>query len=246
MTPSPGWHCLDWDSAFFGRRIARIESTRQTDAALAAAVASSEREAVECLYLLADAADIETIRAAERHDFNLVDVRVQLQCDRVTQGDEHAPMTAVRQATVDDLPALAAIARVSHDATRFHVDEHFDRDRVADLYACWVERSIAGELAEAVWVVEVDNRPGGYVTLQALPGTTQIGLIAVDARYRGRGLGGQLIAASRRWSARQGRPLLTVVTQGRAAAAVRFYEREGFRTQSVHFWYHRWFVAPTR
>jgi GNAT superfamily N-acetyltransferase len=198
------------------------------------------------LYLLADAADLETIRAAERHGFNLVDVRVQLQREITGHNDERAPMAAVRPATAGDLPALAAIARVSHDATRFYVDQHFDRERVADLYARWIERSIAGELAEAVWVVEADNRPAGYVTLQALPNATQIGLIAVDARERGRGLGGQLIAASRRWSARQGRPLLTVVTQGRAAGALRFYEREGFRTQSVHFWYHRWFGANDR
>jgi dTDP-4-amino-4,6-dideoxy-D-galactose acyltransferase len=43
------------------------------------------------------------------------------------------------------------------------------------------------------------------------------------------------------WFAKQGAEKIGVVTQGRNVSAQRFYQRCGFVTRSVGFWFHRWY-----
>jgi GNAT superfamily N-acetyltransferase len=236
-----GWAPREWDSEFFGVSIAQVSGRRATQDALARTVNDARKASVDCLYFLVDADDLATIRAAEANAFALMDVRLTLECaieGRVNDSGSDDEM--IRPARAGDLPRLTAIARLSHRNTRFHVDPHFDSIRSDDLYAVWIERSVKGELADAVWVADVDNLPRGYLTATRGVNAASIGLVAVDAEYRGRGYGERLLRAVQRWSRAEGASRLTVVTQGRSAAAVRFYERAGFSTSAVEFWYHRW------
>ena len=230
-----------WDSAFFGARIAQITARRATADALALAVERARQEAIDCLYFLADADDAETVRAAEANRFALVDVRLTLGCtiDRGSPGDSYGDGT-IRAARPVDLPQLMDVARVSHRYTRFHADTRFDPDRSDELYAHWIERSVAGELADAVWVVDIDGAPRGYITASRGVTAASIGLVAVAPEYRGRGYGDRLLRTMMHWAATEGLDRASVVTQGRSAPAVRFYERAGFTASTVEFWYHRW------
>jgi dTDP-4-amino-4,6-dideoxy-D-galactose acyltransferase len=146
----------------------------------------------------------------------------------------------VRPARADDIPRLKDLARASHRNTRFYQDPHFERRRSDELYAIWIERSVAGELADIVWVVEVNHAPCGYLTAKNEGDRGTIGLVAVDAACRGRGYGDALLRAALTWAAEGGLSCLSVVTQGRSAAAIRFYQRAGFLTRAVELWYHRW------
>ena len=229
-----------WDSAFFGARIAQITARRTTAEALALAVDRARHEAIDCLYFLADADDVTTVRAAEASGFALVDVRHTLDC-AIDRGSTDSPADAmIRLARPVDLPQLMDVARVSHRATRFHADKRFDPGRSDELYARWIERSIAGELADAVWVVDIDEAPRGYITASRGLTAASIGLIAVAPEYRGRGYGDRLLRTMLQWSAHEGLGRVTVVTQGRSAPSVRFYERAGFTSSTVEFWYHLW------
>jgi dTDP-4-amino-4,6-dideoxy-D-galactose acyltransferase len=236
---------LEWDSAFFGVRIGRVRGHRLSDDTAAAALEWASREAVECLYFLADAADDDTVRAAERHAFALTDVRFELAASIVPGRLDLVP-SVIRPAQASDLGRLSRLARTSHRNTRFYADAHFDRQRCDDLYALWLERSFSGELADVVFVPEVDGAPAGYVTVRRTPnGTARVGLVAIDPARRGAGHGAGLLAAAKQWCAARDIRQLTVVTQGRNAAAVRFYERAGFAAESVGFWYHRWSSHPS-
>jgi ribosomal protein S18 acetylase RimI-like enzyme len=250
-----------WDSAFFGVSIAQIDTNRSTPQELARAVDDARDAAIDCLYFLADAGDAETVRGAEANGFALVDIRLTLECPiatggtglpddvEATPGDTIRPSeqgAAIRTARPHDLAALMALARANHRNTRFYHDTHFDRARCDELYAVWIERSVTGELADVVWLVESGGAPRGYLTLRAGSGTATIGLVAVDAEYRGRGYGDRLLQAAARWATRQGLRQISVVTQGRSAAAVRFYERAGFTTSLVQLWYHRWLRETQR
>jgi dTDP-4-amino-4,6-dideoxy-D-galactose acyltransferase len=230
-----------WDSAFFGASIAQIAERRATAEQLTLAVRQAREEQIDCLYFLADAADLDTVRAAEATRFALVDVRLTLDSvidreeARVPPGDR-----LIRPARTADLPQLMEIARVSHRYTRFHADTRLDPARSDELYARWIERSVGGKLADAVWVVDVDEAPRGYITASRGATAATIGLIAVAPEYRGRGYGERLLRTMMHWSATEGLGRVSVVTQGRSAPAVRFYERAGFTASTVEFWYHRW------
>lgn len=146
----------------------------------------------------------------------------------------------IRAAIAADVSYLQDLARVSHRNTRFHRDLRFDSARSDELYAVWIARSVAGELAEAVWVVEADGRPRGYLTLRTDGSSAVIGLVAVDTAFRGRRLGDALVRTAIAWAERSRLSRVSVVTQGSSAAAVRFYERAGFVADRVELWYHRW------
>ena len=231
-----------WDSTFFGVSIAQIVARRASSEELSLAIEQARLEEIDCLYFLADANDAETVRAAEANRFALVDVRLTLDCAIARAGNGAASTgdAMIRPARPEDLPRLTAIARISHRYTRFHVDTRFDPARSDELYAEWIARSVEGKLADAVWVVQSDEAPRGYITASRGGTATSIGLIAVEPEYRGRGYGDRLLRAMMHWSASQGVDRVSVVTQGRSAPAVRFYERAGFTASTVEFWYHCW------
>jgi len=231
---------LEWDSAFFGVRIGRVRGDRLTDTSAAAVIEWARREAIECLYFLAAAEDDETLRAAGRHGFSLTDIRLELAAT-IVPGQLDAMPPNIRPAQAADRAPLVALARTSHRNTRFHADPRFDPERADDLYAEWLERSLTGELADVVLVPEAIAGAAGYLTVRRTSEqSAHVGLVAVDPAQRGTGLGAALLAAAKHWCAARGIARLTVVTQGRNARAIRFYERGGFAAASVGIWYHRW------
>jgi len=149
----------------------------------------------------------------------------------------------VRPAATADLPRLRRIAAASHRDSRFHHDRHFDRRRCDALYAGWIETSCADPAGVVLVAAAADpaGPPAGYVTgTIGEDGEGRIGLFAVAADARGRGVGGALIAAVLDWFAGRGADPVSVVTQGRNVRAQRLYQRFGMRTRSVEPWFHRW------
>lgn len=148
----------------------------------------------------------------------------------------------LRECRPDDVPALSAIARVSHRGTRFYSDPNFPRGRCDDLYAVWIERSSAG-WADVVLVAEHEGEPAGYVSchVDGAGGAGSIGLIAVAATARRLGLGRALVDGAVAWCGERGVDQVSVVTQGRSVSALRLYESCGFRIESVGLWFHKWY-----
>ncbi len=231
---------LDWDTEFFGRRIARLTASRLTPEAVDDALAWCTRHGVECLYCLADADDPPTARLAEAHGFRHVDVRMTLAAR--LEGAAAPPPAGTRPWAPADLTALRALARTSHRDSRFYADPAFPRARCDDLYATWIDRSCHG-YADAVLVADAAGVAVGYVSCHLDGGDAgRIGLFAVDAGHRGRGTGRALLAASLAWFGARGARRVTVVTQGRNVAAQRLYQRGGFVTDALQHWYHKWLV----
>jgi len=57
---------------------------------------------------------------------------------------------------------------------------------------------------------------------------------------QGQGLGAGLLDGALDWAREHGERALSVATQGANARAVRAYERAGFLTRTVAYWYHAW------
>jgi len=233
---------LDWDSKFFGRRIARMQGNTLTPEEAAAALDWCRVQEIDCLYFLASSADPSTIRIAEQSGFHLVDVRTTFERSL----DNLPPLPdRVRKAQPDDLPALTRIAASSFSGTRFYNDPHFDKARCDELYVRWTEQSMVG-YADRVIVADHDRAATAYITCSLHPSLVgSIGLVAVDSEQRGSGVGQRLVAAALHYFAGQGMTKATVVTQGSNLKAQRLYQRCGFVTRSLELWYHRWFSSSS-
>lgn len=103
-----------------------------------------------------------------------------------------------------------------------------------------MKRSINGEIADAVLVYDEGTGITGMVTVSAVNGGAEIGLIAVEGAARGRGIGKQLIAGAEDFAARKGCSQLKVATQAANQPAVGIYLKSGFTEYSRIYIYHWW------
>lgn len=240
MTSSELCEYLDWDTAFFGRRIAQAIPQVLTPETVHLLLTWCEAHRIECLYFLASSQDQTTIGLAQKHEFDFVDIRMLLQ--RALSLDlVQAPISeAIRPCKQEDIQSLRAIARVSYHDSRFYHDSHFPRTQCDALYETWIEKSCQG-YADSVWVAEEHGRAIGFITCHLADVTGTIGLTGVSASAQGSGIGGQLVSQALRWFVEHGVSTVQTVTQGRNVKAQRLYQRCGFLTASVTLWYHRWF-----
>lgn len=245
MEKHPLCQYRDWDSEFFGRRIAQITENRLTADSLESIITWCTSQKIACLYFLADINDAETIRVVEQNRFHWVDIRVTLETALAhpVKFREHADDIPIRLSREEDISILKALANVNHHDSRFYYDPHFPDALCDALYETWIEKSCHG-YADAVFVAELHGQPAGYISChlrEAAHG--QIGLVGVSAAAQGQGIGPRLVEAALRWFGERGIKRVTVVTQGRNAKAQRLYQRGGFVTQSMQLWYHRWFIS---
>lgn len=237
---------LDWDSAFFGVRIARLHQDTLTPDEMRTVDAWCSENNVDCLYFLARSDEPPVIRTAQAGGFDLVDVRITFSRKLsvpalVTCGSREAIVRPVR---TTDVPALQRIARHSHTDTRFYADAHFPRYLCDALYETWIARSCT-DYADSVFVAELESTPVGYLTchLDLTYQAGNIGLVGVDKPAQGLGYGQALIGQALDWFAEHGVETVSVVTQGRNVPAQRLYQKNGFLTTSVQLWYHKWYTA---
>jgi dTDP-4-amino-4,6-dideoxy-D-galactose acyltransferase len=238
---------LEWDSDFFGRRIARVLAP-----GLRENLIGIERwcaaERIDCLYLLVDASEDGKSRLAEENAFRLVDLRVTLglAATSIFNSGDSSQVCSIRDATENDIPALRAIAREAHRDSRFYRDGHFPEQKCDELFETWIEKSCRG-WANRVIVPDRRTGPEGYLTCHiGKSGRGQIRLVGVAEKARGTGLGSQLVTSGLRWFAENGVTEVSVVTQGRNISAQQLYQKCGFRTLSVQIWFHRWFTEGVK
>ncbi len=236
MTDPPG-EVLEWDTAFFGRRVARVAGGRLDPARIRELEGWCREGRVDCLYFEADPADPVTIRAAEDSGFRLMDVRLTL-TSTGAPADGTAGPAVLRPGELGDGDVLRAIADTAFRDTRFARDPAF-AGRAPELYRTWITRSLEG-WADAVWVGEFDGRAAGFITCHLAAPGGRIGLVGVDPGVRRHGLGTDLIRRATAWFRERGAVPVRVTTQGMNAEAQRLYQRCGFVTESLRLVYHRW------
>ena len=239
-----GVRVLDWDSAFFGLRIATLAAEVRSEDDLQAALQWCQAERVACLYVLSEGHELNKRAWLARHGALEVDVRTTLSTSApVSPATASQQLSQVRAAVPEDLPALATIARTAHSDSRFWNDPHFARAHCAELYATWIRKAVQGQ-ADAVFVATSGAQAVGYISCHARgagpDAHAEIGLVAVAEAARGQGLGGALVRAALLWAQARGLTRTSVVTQGRNAAALRLYAAHSFVVQRQQVWQHLW------
>jgi ribosomal protein S18 acetylase RimI-like enzyme len=231
---------LDWDSSFFGFRVARFTAPALSPDTAGQALDWCAEHAVSTLYYLCPAADMASRRAAEDSGFHLTDIRYTLGVTFRSSGPASAPSTGageIRPWQTADLPALKALAASSYRESRFYSDGFFPRDLCDRFYATWIERSCHG-YDDRVWVTSNATGVTGYITGSIRDGVGHIGLLAMDERSRGLGGGFALVVHALEWFRQSGATAGQVVTQGSNVAAQRLYQRAGFVPCAMDLWYH--------
>jgi dTDP-4-amino-4,6-dideoxy-D-galactose acyltransferase len=227
---------LAWDSTHFGLSVARFDSHRLVESAVAEMRYWLEIDPMDCIYFLAEP-EPQTMRLAARSGFQFVDSRVTLETPIAGPFDMKSPR--IRTAATDDIAILRRIAGESHHNTRFYSDGNFPRQACDELYRLWIEKAIH-EPNGTVLVALQEAQPVGYISCGVTNGQGQIGLLAVDSLCRSRSLGSELVREAIAWMGSNGATSIMVATQGLNVSSLRLYEKCGFSIASVELWYHLW------
>lgn len=160
--------------------------------------------------------------------------------DGLAPADAEPALRPLRGAALT--PALLGLAIASGWSSRFRRDPRLPAAQADALYEIWIRRSLAGEIADQVfaWCDPGSEQPLGFVTVALHEGMGTIGLIAVAAAARGRGIGARLVDTALRHAAARGARRFEVVTQGANQEACRLYLRCGFELKQQSRIFHVW------
>jgi ribosomal protein S18 acetylase RimI-like enzyme len=157
---------------------------------------------------------------------------------------ESAPFKLqVKPAVSGELPVICDIAAESFDHSRIYQDNRFDQDKARQFYPKWLRDSFGTN--ELVYVLK-DKTPEeavlGFISLQFHEAERRIviRLIAVDELHRGRGYGQIMMDWLIRDGLKRGFHRIQVGTQANNTAALRLYEKNGFRTIGAKCRFHIW------
>ncbi|OWP62686.1 hypothetical protein CDA63_13000 [Hymenobacter amundsenii] len=231
---------LPWDSAFLGFAVGQLPAAAlTTPAQLATTLDEARRQKYRLLYcFVAPASAADAVLQACPLAL-LSDRKVRFRLPVAAHQPKALPAGIVP--THEYSAALRALAPQAGAYSRFQTDPNFAPDVGLQLYELWLARSLSGELAREVLVYQPDPAapPQGFVTLVDKGASTEIGLIAVDAAQRGRGIGAALVEAARCRAAAVGHAAVELTTQA-ANPACNFYRREGFEVVHEEHVYHLW------
>lgn len=233
---------LQWDSDFFQKRIGRVTSNHlDRNEALLVNLWAAENK-MDCLYYLSDGSRDSSPWEAEKDGYHLMDLRVTFFIDLERADLEEENPLKIEIVSAQDLPDVKRMAGQFHGLSRFFADPHFDRELCQKMYEIWIERD-ATQPERFLWVNKQDDCVSGYTSasIDRLSNSAEIGLVGVNAKFRGQGIGRKLQVAVLRELKQLGMRQVEVVTQGRNIAAQNLYTRSGYALKSIDLWYHKWF-----
>jgi dTDP-4-amino-4,6-dideoxy-D-galactose acyltransferase len=241
---------LEWESAHFGHPVAQIGPAQLSDSELADALSAARRAGVARVVCSAPVGREISSDLLTRYGGMLADRKVTFTRPLdASQQQPAAACEAIEYRNAVPSADLVELALASGIYSRFRIDPRIPAERFEAMYRIWIARSVAGELADAVLVVPLDNRArqslasqrlAGMITISLRPREASIGLVAVAETARGRGVGQALLRAAHAWMRSHGAPRASVVTQLTNEPACRLYQRAGYEAETVQHVYHFW------
>jgi dTDP-4-amino-4,6-dideoxy-D-galactose acyltransferase len=228
---------LDWDSNFLGYKTGSIYRVNCESVDLLLEKAISEK--YKLIYLFTDEACFLPEELLRKFNGKLVDRKV-LYFQEVSEQDIANYEKTKRYTKHDITEDLLQLAYESGKKSRFKLDENFAPEVFTEMYKLWIEKSVQGQMADLVYVVEKDNEIVAMVTLKAKSETLHIGLIASAVGSQGKGYGKQLINRTKQTAIDLGLKNIEVPTQFDNTQACCFYEACGFKVKSIMNIYHFW------
>lgn len=242
--PCPGVEELPWDSAHFGRRVARIQGEVASAGELARLLEGAKAAGMDLVYLLQTGAVVPPDELLRRFGGMRASGYVRFRLDLGAPGAGALPATTapgvsleVYQGDAND-PDLLALGIAAGWLSRFRQDRRLPAAKCDELYEIWTRRSLLGELAAETLVARMAGVPAGLVTYKLAEPTAEIGLVGVAAAARGLGLGTALLALAHARMRARGLVSAEVVTQSENEAACRLYRRAGYQPAIEGAYYH--------
>lgn len=230
---------LSWDSNFFGYSIGKFTAKELNSEKLEEIFQKMHEEKYKLVYCFVDAKDTISNRCLVEAQIDLVDEKVTY-CMSLSDKKSEISKNITSYLNKQVNNHLISLALQSGEYSRFKIDNHFAQGDFERLYTTWIKNSLNGSIANDVLVYSEKGKEVGLLTLGKKDIRADIGLLAVDKKYRGRAIGTMLIQAAGVLARKLGLKQIQVVTQKNNIGACTFYEKVGFISERVENIYHIW------
>lgn len=229
---------LQWDSDFFGYKVARVIFDENGFWKYDCVVNEIKEKKIRLTYLFtspsARALNARIVRAGGiLVDKKTMFLKKTQKHTRFSNNISEWQKSKPNQKLVD----LALKAGIF---SRFLRDNNFIHNEYERLYTRWLYKSVSGELALKTIIANDENEITGFITLGKNNQRADIGLVAVDPVFRGKGIGSDLVRYVDNLSLRMGFDQIGVVTQFDNKSACKLYTGCGFRIDNLTNVYHFW------
>ena len=233
------WGLLEWDSAFFKKKIFRITHLLLSDSRGRGDVAKSlirsvlsicKRQGASYIFTSVEASQFVSHRALINNGFIVVDSRVTLRIARrriALELRKPSKEFIVRRVQISDKKDIETISADSFVYSRFYSDPFFKKDDADKLHRVWI-RNIGEDLKKNVFVAQVQSKAKGFITCHRDGSRGIIELVAVNSEMRGKGIGKALLSKVLEWAYAEGIDV-EVTTQIYNYPALNLYVESGFR-----------------
>jgi len=236
---------LDWDSEHFNKRIAQVTSSFLDQNDFKKVDHWCITNNIDCIYYLKDLSNSTESDIEESNNFNLVDIRVELnlQIEDLPMELQYGSKIKISSLKNKIRNELFAISDRNINNTRFYNDNNFDSDLVKKMYQIWIIKSCE-DPSTTILTAEYKNKIVGFITFShGHEGISTIGLVAIDKNYQRLGIGKSIMNECLYLCYKQKKiSRISVATQLNNQPAIKFYERLGFKVLRKSNWYHKWYT----
>ena len=236
-------HCtierLEWDSNFFNMQVCKISGIMSDELDTVAIAKALKKQQVNLVYYSSSLPLTNNcINILQDYYILLVDKKTTYL--KNIKGVYEIP--GIIKAYDKNYPEdkLIKLAIESGLYSRFNIDPKIERAYFEEMYKTWIVNSVNKKIALEVLVAINEQTIAAFVTLGEKNARADIGIIAVDANFRGKGIGRSLMFAAENWFKNSNYQLMQVVTQGNNTAACKLYESCGYKVEKLEYFYHLW------
>jgi ribosomal protein S18 acetylase RimI-like enzyme len=241
MATPPWYQPLPWDSAHFGMAVGRLAGEVSDNITLVALLEQAKAGGARLIYFLHTqpfAVEEKVLRSyGGRRAAGYLRLARPLPAPETTPGPPEGVVFERYDGPAED-PRLSALGIGAGWLSRFRQDDRLPREKCDQLYDLWTRRSITGELADETLVAWRQDTPIGLVTYRGQADHGEIGLMSIDEKARGGGIGQALLALAHRRMNARGLSRSEVVTQSENQGACRLYRGVGYTPMLEGSYYH--------
>jgi dTDP-4-amino-4,6-dideoxy-D-galactose acyltransferase len=229
---------LEWDSKFFGYPIAKITVDQSGSEKLDQLFKDVTSGNFRLTYFFVPPVEKEINERIIKKGGVLVDQKTVFLKTTENHSEFSNHISELHSTEINE--RLIELALQAGIFSRFRIDKNFINNEYEKLYIEWITKSINKEISFTTLMARNGSDVLGITTLDDEVNFANIGLVAVDEAYRGRGIGRDLIHSADTIAFKRGFKEIKVVTQLQNKGACRLYEKCGFRIASITNVYHYW------
>lgn len=237
IDPSKAIKLIEWDSAFFGKKIARLYAP---EAFTNEAIFDNhcKTQAFEQVQACIKSDDKNNALSLGNLGFELVDSKLTMSCN--ITNTHYKPDPDISISTEADIPQLLKICHGSFNhISRYNWKGFLSQDHISAFYDTWLVNGVRGKHDDFCFHYQQNNKIVGFTTITARDKTVNIGIIAVAKESRGMGIADKLMDNVFAYATSHQLSSVTSVTQGKNTPTQHLYRKHGMEVSLSESWYYK-------